>query len=102
MKQDGGFIFSLNPTPFVLCLTMVMFDLVTTTIGLRFGFVETRIFGGVIWIELSVFLGVVFILQVLTNYLVTSWVRKLGTMLSYFIALLPLYAVINNLVILGR
>lgn len=79
-------------------------DLLSTRIGLKLGYVETRLFGNNMLLEYSVFLGVILILQVLGIFFAShygkEWFRKLGLVLAYSVAMLPFIAVIHNLNVL--
>lgn len=98
---------SIHLLPFFIGLVSVTLDLFTTRVALRFGFYESNPFGlgNILWLEYSVHLVFVLMIQVTGKYLAehlrAKWLEKLGVYLAYAIALLPFIAVINNLNVLA-
>ena len=94
-------LISIRLLPFLIAFISVTLDLLSTRIALKLGYVETRLFGNNILLSYSAYLGVVFVLQFLGNYLADrcgkQWLAKLGLILSYIMAMQPFIAVIHNL-----
>lgn len=93
--------------PLFVSFLGVTLDLLTSTIGLKLGYAETRMFGNIAAVEYSVFLGFTLLAYVASEWLPMKVPSKreliyfLGKGAMIVVALLPYYAVIHNILVMG-